>query len=142
MPRRPSGVMIKSVVRDRALLASFILGGFAIFVFSAAKVPQLFVPPFGGLAHPWIATALMAATLAGAVFFQPLARVLAWGCVLAFGVFELCFMTPLLGLTFALPTAGARWDSATRMASGAALLFLLFALPVLYEEHRASRRAS
>lgn len=135
--------MIKPVVKDRAILAALILGGFAIFVFSAATIPQLCVPPFGGFAHPWIATALMAATLAGAVFFQPLARVLAWGCIISFEVFELSFMTPFLGgLKRALPAVGARWENATRMASGAALLFILFALPVLYDEYRKSKKTA
>jgi len=132
----------KDGVLPRAMLAALILGGFAIFVFSAATVPQLCVPPFGGFAHPWIAVGVTAATLVGAVFFQPIARVLAWGCVISFGVFELSFLTPFLGgLTRAMPTVGARWATASSMASGAAFIFLLFALPVLYDECRESKRA-
>jgi hypothetical protein len=121
-------------VGARGLAASLMLAALAIGVFYARALPLPTPPLYGGNAHPWVATFLMAGLLAGAVFFRsPWMQAYAWSTAVAFLVFEagsaFSRMPAVYDLSF--PRSFRPWTRSLELALAIGAVVFLLSLPYL-----------
>lgn len=109
--------------------------GAVVFFFHVQPLPQ--PPPYGGSAHPWLATLGMSGILAGAVFSRsPWARAAGWSAAVALLIFETGFGASRLPGVVDVPLSPAprRWADPLRMGFLFGAAVFLGQLPLLLKK--------